>query len=171
MKSIPSKKRQWLSVCNGVKKGKNMPQEYDKVAHLGFIREAIKGAAERSLSCKRWSLATLPVMAVIFSSIKIPAGNNINDVIVIFAIIMLMLIVGLWYLDAYNEHERRMLERLYEHVCEDDTSVSQYEMSARDFWQEVDGDLRIMFSFRWYIVYMPLAMLVYKVSRLLKPMA
>ena len=99
--------------------------------------------------------------------LKILSDKDINAVIILFTVTLLTLIVGLWYLDAWNEHERRMLERLYDHVREGDASVSQYEMSGANFWREVDGDIRIMFSFRWYALYMPLMMLAYKVSHLL----
>ena len=60
-----------------------------------------------------------------------------------------------------------MLERLYDYVREENTAESPYEMSTDYFWREIHGDIHIMFSFRWYALYMPLMMLAYKVSHLL----
>lgn len=137
---------------------------YDKAVHLGFIREEIRKAAEKSFSCRKWTMSILSVSALIFSAGKIPPDNYITGSL---ALTMLALILSFWYQDAESERERRKLAKLYDRVRLEDVS-SDYDMSTEEFDTKVDGEFPIMFTVKLSFIYLPLFSFVYSVLKHLK---
>ena len=140
---------------------------YDRVAHLGFIMEAINRTKEAFSNCKKLALM------LFFTSSLLPniitTNVTFNDKIISFlTIVIIWIICVLWYLDAGYMRQEQLYFKLYDAVRLDEGNlISPYDMSLSSFEREVDSVLHIMRSSNIRYIYIPLFSTVFYIIKVL----
>ncbi|MBQ7570303.1 MAG: hypothetical protein IJT22_05160 [Synergistaceae bacterium] len=131
-------------------------KDYNISVHLGFIQNTINRMSEHSSKCKNWVLTLFAALAAFFFSSEKICGNNF-----IFLIMILIVLIVFWGLDAYYLKMERIFRRLYDKVrFANDETENTYDMSIEPFIKDEQSVVRIMFSKSICPVYLPLVLSV-----------
>ena len=126
--------------------------DYDKVAHLGFIQGAINRMAGNSLRCKTWALTLFSALTAFFFNSEKTCTNPL-----IFWLIVTVMLGVFWWMDSWYLWMERLFRKLYDQVrLERGEPSNPYTMSFAPFIKDEDSILRIMFSLSTCPVYFPL---------------
>jgi len=106
---------------------------------IDLIQECIKRMANNSFLIKGW---TVTLIAVVLALAK--------DKVDFFYICLILLVpvLGFWYLDTFFLRTERMYRKMYEWVIKNRPTSDErmYDLNPKNYETEVDSTLSVMFS-------------------------
>jgi len=109
---------------------------------IDLIQGIINRMANNSFLLKGWLVSLLAII------IALTKDSIIVTKSIYFGIILLLLILAFWYLDAFFLHKERCYRKLYDWVIENRTNTDDYlyNLNYTRFEKQVSCVFRIMFS-------------------------
>ena len=131
---------------------------------IDLIQNCINRMAQNSFLIKGWALTVIAIVLAL--------SEKLIDSIYL-CLVLLIPLVGFWYLDAFFLHTERMYRKMYEWVLdardkEDYTHL--YDLNPHRFKEQVDSRCKIMWSVTLRVFYgipfiIVVAIIIYQISK------
>ena len=97
--------------------------EKEKIQHLEFIQNIINRMNSNSFQIKGWMITIVSALLALFAS-------SDNETYIFVAAIPTLVF---WFLDSYYLQQERKYRRLYEDVLQEDSAISPFSLSTKDY--------------------------------------
>jgi hypothetical protein len=125
-----------------------MEERNERILHkeIDLIQDCIKRMAHNSFLIKGWSIT---LIAVVLALTK----DKVDFLFI--SIILLLPILGFWYLDTFFLHTEKMYRAMYEWVIKNRLKSDErlYELNPRKYEDSVDRFSKVFFSITLRIFY------------------
>ncbi len=126
-------------------------QNTNEILHkeIDLIQGIINRMANNSFLLKGWLISLIAVI------LALSKDTIVATQLSYFSIILLLPVLGFWYLDAFFLHKERCYIKLYEWVTTNrpSTNTHLYNLNYRRFENQVDSIWMVMFSNTLLIFY------------------
>jgi hypothetical protein len=109
---------------------------------IDLIQGIISRMANNTFLLKGWLVSLIAIIIALTKDSIIVTGS------IYFCILLLLLVIAFWYLDAFFLHKEQCFRKLYDWVIENRKNTDDYlfNLDYTRFEKQVYGILRIMFS-------------------------